>query len=319
VYSATFDVANVAVECRTNEPAVLQVLRQTFSVTYSPASILVIIEVGTIDQDAVLFDPRMMEIQAQFAELGDIEGYGYHNATKWLLRAAAWVLEQKGIVCLHAAGTVWHGRGLMIVGKTSQGGKTTLSMHIAKYGGQFVGDEYLFYDGRCCHGCPRFKSHVRLGTLLAFPELRHLAPSDIPARSAELWGTAWACPVNVAESCVGVRIASTMIPRLILFSSLGPQTSTSIRKISQAEAIELLRAESVRHVAKLWMEPGTELEPYEVDGAIGRLQQLGIDISRRELLLSELVDRTSCFAIAGGSDLESLLQGIERLVVSLQG
>ncbi|MBC8492845.1 MAG: hypothetical protein H8D43_03590 [Chloroflexi bacterium] len=229
------------------------------------------------------------------------------------------MLEKRRVLCLHAAGAVWHDLGVLIVGRTARGGKTTLSLSIAIRGGQFVADEYLFYDGQHCYGCPQFKSHVRFGTLLAFPELANLVPDAVSPDRLELWDVALGCPLNLSEICGPGRVASKMVPRVILFPSLDPEASISMREIHRTEAMSLLRAESVKHIAKLWLAPGTEIgSPEEVDEIVDKLGRAGIEVSGREMMLSELVDHLPCFALSGGSNLSSLLQETERIVLSLR-
>lgn len=310
-----FDVAGVTVECQIDDPSVIVLLDATFDRTLPPAQVFVAISVDPTTGDTAIFDWTVPRLQVTFSAFEDLDGYGYHNATKWLLRAAAWVWERRGVVCLHASGVIWHGCGLMIAGGTLRTGKTTLSLSIAKCGGQFVGDEYLFFDGHNAYGCHRFRSYLRLGSLLLFDELRHLVPTDLSTQHDEIWNSDFGLSVNVSELFGPAGYASVMRPSIVLLSRLSPTLSTSIQRLNPDEAISVLRLEAMKHVSKLWLSPGEELNPEEVDRAVERLRGFGLEPSVREKVVSLLAHDIPCFSIEGGSDFDELLVKIECLAM----
>lgn len=318
MYKVPFDVFGIRIGCHTNAKLILNVLKDTFSKINGTNEMLVSIIIGG-NTDYVEFAPNNNLVEVHFKELGDVESYGYHNATKWIIRAACWILEKRGNICLHAAGLSWHNHGILIVGGTFRAGKTTMALHILERGGKYVSDEYVFYDGRVCFGDPQIKSHVRVGTLKKFSRLINTNPYDelMPANHNELWFSDYSVALRFSDFYGSGLMLTSIIPEFVFLSNLAPNLQTAVVPINSKRVLPHLRKESLKHISKFWMKQGEELAQEKGISYIQQqLKNLGVNINYRLELITKLLQNCKCYQITGGNDFDAIIKAVEEVIIS---
>jgi len=103
MWSTIVAVGSIPVRCECNVPSVIATVRTSFPEVERPVVATVRIVVGESPPDHMDFYPSTGALTAHFHEVGPLDGYGFHNVCKWLLRLSAFILEQQSVVCLHAS------------------------------------------------------------------------------------------------------------------------------------------------------------------------------------------------------------------------
>jgi hypothetical protein len=191
------------------------------------------------------------------------------------------MLKRRGLYGLHAGGVCRDGRALLLPG-TSGSGKTTLTLALARSGLGFLGDDTLFLERR-----PEglrvlaFPDEFDLTdeTVGFFPELAPLLDADRPA--------GWRKRQVRPELTLGAGLVWEAEPALLVFPRVAGAPASSLSPLDPGEAL-------------LELAPNVLLtEP--------RSSQAHLDA------LAELVERSRCFRLATGTDLD----GAVRLLTGL--
>jgi len=194
------------------------------------------------------------------------------------------LLKRRGLYGLHAGGVCRDGRALLLPG-TSGSGKSTLTLALARAGFGFLGDDTLFLAARPGEG-------VRL---LAFPDEFDLTEQTLAffPELAGLFGEApragWRKRQVRAERAYGSPVVWECAPAVLVFPRVTGLPASELTTMSPGEAL-------------LELAPNVLLT--EARSSQGHLDAL-----------AELVERSACYRLATGTDLEEaveLLGGLLR-------
>jgi hypothetical protein len=191
------------------------------------------------------------------------------------------LLKRRGLYGLHAAGLCRDGRLLLLPG-TSGSGKSTLALALARAGFGFLGDDTLFLARRP-EGLKvlAFPDEVDLTdqSVAFFPELSSLLDTGLPA--------GWRKRQTRAEQAYGAEVVWECEPALLVFPHVAGVAASELTPLPREEAL-LELAPNV-----LLTEPGSS--------------QAHLDA------LAELVERSECWRLATGMDLEAAVRLLESL------
>jgi hypothetical protein len=191
------------------------------------------------------------------------------------------LLKRRGLYGLHAAGLCRDGRLLLLPG-TSGSGKSTLALALARAGFGFLGDDTLFLARRP-EGLKvlAFPDEVDLTdqSVAFFPELASLLDTGLPA--------GWRKRQTRAEQAYGAEVVWECEPALLVFPRVSGVAASELAPMPREEAL-LELAPNV-----LLTEPGSS--------------QAHLDA------LAELVERSECWRLATGTDLEAAVRLLESL------
>jgi len=191
------------------------------------------------------------------------------------------LLKRRGLYGLHAGGLCRDGRALLLPG-TSGSGKSTLTLALARAGFGFLGDDTLFLARR--PGGLKilaFPDEFDLTdqTVGFFPELAPLLDAELPA--------GWRKRQMRVERAYGTEIVWECAPALLVFPRVSGAASSELAPMPRDEAL-LELAPNV-----LLTEPGSS--------------QAHLDA------LAELVERSDCWRLATGTDLDGAVEALRRL------
>jgi hypothetical protein len=193
------------------------------------------------------------------------------------------MLKRRGLYGLHAGGVCRDGRALLLPG-TSGCGKTTLTLALARAGCGFLGDDTQFLR-RGPEGLEvlAFPDEFDLTdeTVGFFPELRALLAADRPG--------GWRKRQVRPERAWGAGVVWRAAPALLVFPQVAGVPESALAPMDRGEAL-------------------LELAPNVLLTA-PRSSQAHLDA------LAELVERSECWRLATGTDLD----GAVRLVMELLG
>jgi hypothetical protein len=195
------------------------------------------------------------------------------------------LLKRRGLYGLHAAGLCRDGRVLLLPG-TSGSGKSTLALALARAGFGFLGDDTLFLARRpegLSEGLKvlAFPDEVDLTdqSVAFFPELASLLDTGLPA--------GWRKRQTRAEQAYGAEVVWECEPALLVFPRVSGAAASELTPMPREEAL-LELAPNV-----LLTEPGSS--------------QAHLDA------LAELVEKSECWRLATGTDLEAAVRLLESL------
>lgn len=190
-------------------------------------------------------------------------------------------LKRRGLYHLHAGGLARNGRALLLPG-TSGAGKSTLTLALVRAGFGFLGDDTLFLargpEGLRVLAFPD-EFDLTDQTVSFFPELASvgaLRSSGLRKRQLR------------AEEVFGAEIVWECRPALLVFPRVAGTRESTLEPLAKAEAL----LELVPNV--LLTEP--------------RSSQAHLDA------LAELVDRSDCYRLAAGTDLDGAVRLLEELL-----
>jgi hypothetical protein len=187
------------------------------------------------------------------------------------------LLKRRGLYGLHAGGVCRDGRALLLPG-TSGSGKSTLTLALARAGFGFLGDDTLFL-------APRPGEGVRI---LAFPDEFDLTEQTLAffPELAALFGdaprTGWRKRQVRAERAYGAPVVWECAPAVLVFPQVAGTPASELTPLSPGEAL-------------LELAPNVLLTE-------GRSSQGHLDV------LAELVERSACYRLATGTDLEAAVE-----------
>jgi hypothetical protein len=189
------------------------------------------------------------------------------------------LLKRRGLYGLHAAGLCLGGRVLLLPG-TSGSGKSTLALALARAGFGFLGDDTLFLARRP-EGLKilAFPDEVDLTdqSVAFFPELASLLDTGLPA--------GWRKRQTRAEQAYGAEVVWECEPALLVFPRVAGVAASQLTPMRREEAL-------------LELAPNVLLtEP--------RSSQAHLDA------LAELVERSECWRLETGTDLEAAVRLLE--------
>ncbi|MEA2602876.1 MAG: hypothetical protein QOF89_3868 [Acidobacteriota bacterium] len=194
------------------------------------------------------------------------------------------MLKRRGLYGLHAGGVCRDGRALLLPG-TSGSGKTTLTLALARAGFGFLGDDTLFLrqgpDGIEVLAFPD-EFDLTDETVAFFPELRPLLDSGRP----DGWRKRQVRP----ERTLGAGVVWQAAPALLVF----PQ----VAGVPESRLVPMDRGEALLELAPnvLLTEP--------------RSAQAHLDA------LAELVERSECWRLATGTDLDEAVRRVTELLAA---
>ena len=191
------------------------------------------------------------------------------------------LLKRRGLYGLHAGGVRCHGRTLLLPG-TSGSGKSTLTLALARAGCGFLGDDTLFLARR--------PEGLRV---LAFPDETDLTDESV-AFFPELAGLldaiqapSWRKRQVRIERTYAAEVVWECEPGLLVFPRIAGVPASEIAPMGRDEAL-------------LELAPNVLLtEP--------RSSQAHLDA------LAELVERSDCYRLATGTDLDGAVRLLEEL------
>jgi hypothetical protein len=191
------------------------------------------------------------------------------------------MLKRRGLYGLHAGGVCRDGRALLLPG-TSGAGKTTLTLALARAGLGFLGDDTLFLR-RGPEGVEvlAFPDEFDLTdeTVAFFPELRSLLDTERP----EGWRKRQLRPA-------GTGVIWQAAPALLVFPRVAGVPESRLVPMDRGEAL-------------LELAPNVLLtEP--------RSAQTHLDV------LAELVERSECWRLATGTDLDEAVRRVTELLAA---
>lgn len=184
------------------------------------------------------------------------------------------LLKRRGLYGLHAGGVCRDGRALLLPG-TSGSGKSTLTLALARAGFGFLGDDTLFLASRPGEG-------VRI---LAFPDEFDLTEQtlaffpELTALFGEAPRAGWRKRQVRAERAYGAPVVWEGAPAVLVFPRVAGVQTSELEPLSPGEAL-------------LELAPNVLLTE-------ARSSQAHLDA------LAELVERSDCYRLATGTDLES--------------
>ena len=191
------------------------------------------------------------------------------------------LLKRRGLYGLHAGGLCRNGRALLLPG-TSGSGKSTLTLALARAGFGFLGDDTLFLASR--PGGLKilaFPDEFDLTdqTVAFFPELAPLLDAGRPS--------GWRKRQIRAERQYGAEIVWECEPALLVFPRVAGVPESELTPMPPDEAL-LELAPNV-----LLTEPASSQAHFDA--------------------LAELVERSDCWRLATGTDLEGAVRLLEEL------
>jgi hypothetical protein len=192
------------------------------------------------------------------------------------------LLKRRGLYGLHAGGVCRDGRALLLPG-TSGSGKSTLTLALARAGFGFLGDDTLFLARR--------PEGVRI---LAFPDEFDLTDQTVSffPELAPLLGEprlqGWRKRQVRAERAYGVPVVWECAPAALVFPRVAGVRTSELTPLSPAEAL-------------IELAPNVLLT--EARSSQGHLDAL-----------AELVERSDCYRLATGTDLEAAVERLGELM-----
>lgn len=191
------------------------------------------------------------------------------------------LLKHRGLYGLHAGGVCRDGRALLLPG-TSGSGKSTLTLALARAGFGFLGDDTLFLARRP-EGLKilAFPDEFDLTdqTVAFFPELAPLLDASRPA--------GWRKRQIRAERTYGSEVVWECEPALLVFPRVAGVPRSELTPMEKGEAL-LELAPNV-----LLTEAGTSQAHFDA--------------------LAELVERSDCWRLETGTDLDEAVRRLEAL------
>jgi len=191
------------------------------------------------------------------------------------------LLKRRGLYGLHAGGLCRNGRALLLPG-TSGSGKSTLTLSLARAGFGFLGDDTLFLASRP-EGLKilAFPDEFDLTdqTVTFFPELTPLLDAALPA--------GWRKRQIRAERTYGAEVVWECEPALLVFPRVAGVRDSRLSPMPKDEALMEL-APNV-----LLTEPASSQAHFDA--------------------LAELVERSDCWRLETGTDLDGAVRLLEEL------
>jgi hypothetical protein len=191
-------------------------------------------------------------------------------------------LKRRGLYSVHAAGASAGDRAVVAAGATGSG-KSTLALALALGGFGLLADDMVFLrldDGAArVHAFPD-EIDVAVETAAFFPELDGLASSPPPA--------GWPKHRIRAEEALAAELGLVAAPSLLVFPEISDAVESRVEPLSSGDALVAL-APNV-----LLTEPVSSQ---------GHLEALG-----------ELADRSRCFRLLMGRDLQRLPEMLRALI-----
>jgi hypothetical protein len=191
------------------------------------------------------------------------------------------LLKRRGLYGLHAGGLCRDGRALLLPG-TSGAGKSTLTLALARAGFGFLSDDTVFLARR--PGGLKvlaFPDEIDLTdqTVAFFPELAPLLEAALP--------DGWRKRQMRAERAYGTAVVWECEPALLVFPRVAGAAASALAPMSRGEAL-------------LELAPNVLLtEPVS--------SQAHLDA------LAELVERSECWRLETGTDLDGAVRLLEAL------
>ncbi len=136
-----------------------------------------------------------------------------------------------GAVYAHTAALVHRDRGILIAGHPGAGKTTTLVAVLRHLGGAFVTSDRLLLSadgdgGLLGHAWP---AHIRVGvgTLLAYPDLADLVPTDLRADPADLRAKRSIEPPDVPRLLHAATLTASCRPHVMIWPQLSPAAGSA--------------------------------------------------------------------------------------------
>jgi hypothetical protein len=191
------------------------------------------------------------------------------------------LLKHRGLYGLHAGGVCREGRALLLPG-TSGSGKSTLTLALARAGFGFLGDDTLFLarrpDGLKILAFPD-ELDLTDQTVAFFPELAPLLDASRPA--------GWRKRQIRAERTYSSEVVWECEPALLVFPRVAGVLQSELTPMEKDEAL-LELAPNV-----LLTDPGSSQAHFDA--------------------LAELVERSECWRLETGTDLDEAVRRLEAL------
>jgi len=192
------------------------------------------------------------------------------------------LMKRRGLYGLHAGGVCRDGRALLLCG-TSGSGKSTLTLALARAGFAFLGDDTLFLAHRP-EGLKvlAFPDEFDLTdqTVSFFPELATLLGDSRPA--------GWRKRQVRVEHAYGAAVVWESDPGVLVFPRVSGRPTSELIPLSRGEAL-------------LELVPNVLLTE-------ARSSQAHLDA------LAELTERSDCYRLETGTDLEEAVATLEELL-----
>ena len=192
------------------------------------------------------------------------------------------MLKRRGLYGLHAGGVCRDGRALLLPG-TSGSGKTTLTLALARAGLGFLGDDTLFLRrGSTGIEVLAFPDEFDLTdeTVAFFPELRFLLGTE----RLDGWRKRQVRP----ERAWGAGVVWQAAPALLVFPRVAGVPESRLEPMDRGEAL-------------LELAPNVLLtEPHSAQAHLDAL--------------AELVERSDCWRLATGTDLDAAVRRLMELL-----
>ncbi|MDX6484330.1 MAG: hypothetical protein QOE95_2101, partial [Gaiellaceae bacterium] len=192
------------------------------------------------------------------------------------------LMKRRGLYGLHAGGVCRAGRALLLPG-TSGSGKSTLTLALARAGFGVLGDDTLFLARRSAEisilACPD-EFDLTDQTVAFFPELAPLLDASRPA--------GWRKRQVRAEELYGAPVVWEGRPAVLVVPRVSGERASALTPLSPGEAL-------------LELAPNVLLTE-------ARSSQAHLDV------LAELVERSDCYRLATGTDLQGAVELLGALL-----
>lgn len=247
-----------------------------------------------------------------------VNGYGYINISKWVMRIATYLMSPKTL-CFHSSAVSYNGNSSLFLSHTV-GGKTTISLGLIKYGFKYINDEYIYItenEGKfVTEGVASVFPHLRAGTVFNNSEYEHLRNKFKNIKQGDnLWESTESVCVNIVPLFGKENITKSSTLKNIFLVNFSPEEKSSLKKTDSITEYEknTIEVESLRCIHKL--VEADELDFERIDIANENIsREFDINIEERKRFLKKMADSSNIYLLTLGYDIVNFLEKIAEVI-----